>query len=282
MAIIVNGVSGKNQWENLRKGADADGPWVTLQYVIDNYSQADAFLDGCLGGYVKAGGTGGSVKYVPRQKCPTNPTLYARTGEIDFLGPIKVTAGGLPQFGAAIVSINYGVLPWPQAFSDDPGGEQSFPNEINPGEPYTFADCEIDYGGEFVTIPKGSLVFHTSPKLTVDAPLGMWVGMNTYRFTRHNYPNLPHAKVSSMVNKINQTKLFGQNKGQVRFDGAKTKFTSTTDGTKCQLFEMQFSVRQYDWNYYIRPDSMVFDIVEDPNNSIIHPYTYTDLSGLLS
>lgn len=277
MAITVAGIVGKEMWESFRKGRGEFGPYVDLSYLVD-FASADAFVDGVLGGIVTAGG---SIRNVPKLACPTNPRLYAMSAEYVGAGEANPTANGRPTFTAAVVEVRFAVPTWPQAFSDDPGGQQSFPNEATPGQPIVFAECEIDMGGEFVTVPQGSLVFLSDSK-PIDAPVGKWVGVSTFRIVRHYYPNLPTTKVATYLNKLNNATFLGRARGLVRFANAKTRQVQTSDGTRTQSWEMIFEAREHDWNEFIRPDDMLFDAVGSPLDSTKQPYSYVDLAPLLA
>jgi hypothetical protein len=277
MAITVNGILAYERWESFRKGRNADGPFVDLQYLVA-FANADNFVDSVMGGISRAGGT---VHNVPKLRCPTNPTLFAMAADYVGAAETNVTSGGRPEFVDALVTVHFEVPTWPQFPADDPGGDQSFPNDLAPGSPIIFAECEIDYGGEMVTIPNTSLVFISDGK-KLEAPVAKWVGVQTWRVVRHYYPNLPHAKLTSLMNRINNTTFMGQDRGKVRLHSAKTRQTKTSDGTRVQNFEFELHVREYDWNEFIREDDMLFDLVGSPLDSTKQPYKYDDLTPLIS
>jgi hypothetical protein len=280
--VVVNGIIGKVEWAGFRKSRGDEGPRVLMRYQVP-YASGDNFADGVMGGISSAGGT---VRYNPRQNCPTNPRLYALHADIEYFAEQNDTtgpyAGGtvvLPGFDTATVAVEYGNLTWPQITSDDPGGEQSFPNDDIPGEPYVFAECEIDMATELITVANAGLTFATSPNIPLDAPIVVRQAVSTWRITRHQFPNLPYKQVMAMLGQLNQSTFLGQTQGLVLFDDARTKQVMTSDGTKCQGFELVFKVKTLDWNRFIRPDKMIWDTVADGSGN--NPYTYTDLKPLL-
>jgi len=291
MAVTVNGVTAKERWAGFRKGRGQDGPWVTMEYLVP-FAYADDFADGVMGG-ISVTGTPPTqtIRNNPRQRCPTNPALYAlAVDEIEYVGERGVGVGSRPTFDLAIVRVHYGILTWPQAFTDDPGAQQSFPVESQPGLPLINAECEIDYGEETLSIPGGKMKYVSDDKL-VEQPQTIRVAITTYRITRYNYPDLPSSKVSSLVGTINAglshgapyDTFLGQAEGHVRFAGARTRLQMTANGTKCQLFEATYQVRQQGWNYVPRPDSsLIWDrlyCVGDPTKGL---YDYANLFPLLS
>src|SRR6185312_7560114 len=229
--IVLNGITAYERWENFRKGRAEGGPWVEMEYLVA-FANADAFCDSVMGGIVYSGGT---ARNLPRQPCPTNPTLYAMNAGYVGAGETAIGAGGRPTFTDAIVTVRYEVLNWVEFPSQDPGGQQSFPNEAAPGTPLLLAECEIDMGGQVLTVPAKSLVFASdgSP-LPSDTPVGVWDGFSTWRITRHKFPMLPFAKVASYQNHINNATFLGRPRGCVRFANARTKQIKTSDGTRTQ------------------------------------------------
>jgi hypothetical protein len=279
MAITVAGIEGKEMWETFAKTRrDGQGPMVSLSYLVD-FAQADAFADGVMGGVV-ASGDGTNWQWVPKLRCPTNPTLLATSVEIAGLAETNYTGNGRPEFLKAAVRVNFEIPSWPEQPSDDPGGLQSFPNDEAPGQPILYSECEIDYGGELVPMPKSSVVF-TSDQKKIDVPMTKFVGVSTYRIVRQNLPYLPHSKIKSLRNKLNSETIFNEERGKVRFDGGRTKLSKTSAGIRVESFEMIFSVRDYDWNWYMRPDEPTFDEVSKPGDSTKTPYQYADLRPLL-
>lgn len=293
--VIVNGVAAKEMWDSFRKGRSDTGPTVTLKYLIEAQALqgsppgtaalgpevlGDLFVDGVMGGVNITGkvGTAGAWIYTPRMVCPTNTRLYATEAWADYLGE-NGRGGGNPQFHACVVTVTYGVLSWDQLQSDDPNGYNSFPNDDNPGQPYISATQEMDFADEFIPIPGGSMAF-VSDKKPLDAPAGKWVANCTIRFGRKNVPYLPFTQMLPLLNKINQQTFFGQGRGQVRFHALRTMRHYMSDGERVQDLDLIFMWREYDWNYYLRPDKLVFEKVVDPAGNF--PYTYADLRPLLT
>lgn len=280
MAITVNSVTAAEMWDSFRKGRGPNGPYVELGYLVP-FAQADAFIDGCMGGFVSTGGPNGTIRNVPKLACPTNPKLYAMSADEQGVGErADASAGGRPVFSHSVVTVRFEVPTWPQFPADDPGGQQAFPNETLPGEPFVFADCEIDMGGESVTVPETSFVF-ASDSAPTETPVTVWVGNSTWRITRHYFPNLPHAKIASLLNGVNNDVFLGQPKGQIRFANARTKQIQTADGTRTQNLELIFEWREHDWNTYLRPNGYVWEKVVSKSDATVTPYVYRNLKPLL-
>lgn len=288
MQVTVNGITAKVEWAGHRKSRTDDGPRVVIRYQLP-WVNADGFADSVMGGYVV---TGGVPRYLPRHACPTNPVLYCLTAEIDYEAerddtalptvPPAMPGPALLAFDTAHVEVLYGNLTWPQITADDPQGDQSFQLESAPNEPILQAECEIDHGGQAITMPTGSLVF-VSDGLKIDAPLTKWEGIDVWRIVRHNFPNLPYKQVRSLKNRVNNSTFLGQERGCVRFANARSSGTMTGQGFKCQRFEIIFEVKDQDWNQFIRPDDLTYDDVGGAADNSKTPYKYTDsLPGLLT
>lgn len=274
--IFVAGIEGRPRWDGFRKWRDADGPRVAIPYMVA-FGQADQFADACLGGVVRTGGKGGTVRYVPPQQCPTNTSLYPISAAFAYKGETAVGAGGVPQFQQCEVTITYGLQPWPGLPSDDPNGDQSFTG-ADTGQPILFAECEMDYGQEIHQVGEGSAKWQSDNKPMV-RPRNRYTGVSNFRIIRHFFPILPYKQVMNLVNKINTATMFGQGRGQVMFKGGRTTAVMTSDGSRIQRFEQDYAVREYDWNKFPREDSLLWDYLVDGGGNMC--YFYADLTPLI-
>jgi hypothetical protein len=106
------------------------------------------------------------------------------------------------------------------------------------------------------------------------------VPISTWRITRHQFPNLPYAKVMAMIGQTNSTTFLGQTKGLVLFDNCRTKQVMTAQGTRCQGWEMLFKVKTLDWNRALRPDKIQWDFLTDSSGNML--YQQVDLRPLMA
>ena len=273
--ILVGGIEGKPQWENFRKTREQDGPKVYIPYVVEG-DLADAFADASLGGIVRIGT---KTRYVPAQACPTNPSMYPLTASISYAGENFDGSGGVPNFKQAIVTICYGLQPWPGLVSDDPNGDQSFTG-ADTGEPILFAECEIDFGSEIHKVGRGSGFWESDGKATM-VDRNRTAGVSYFRIVRHFFPVLPYRQVMSFVNKINDNDpMFGQARGKVMFTGGRTRLVMTSAGTRAQQFEQVYKVREFDHNMFPRDADFGWDFLGDALSNLF--YDYVDLSPLIS
>jgi hypothetical protein len=83
-----------------------------------------------------------------------------------------------------------------------------------------------------------------------------------------------------LVNKLNTATMFGQGRGQVRFTGGRSRMILTSAGTRVQVFEQNYDVREQDWNKFPREDSLIWDYLIDGSGNFL--YTYADLTPLIS
>lgn len=278
MAIVLNGITAKERWDGYRKGRSDRGPTVTKEYDVA-YADGDAFVDAVMGGVSVSGGIGGAITYARRHACPENPRLVALEASYEGAGEADYTGGGKPQFERAIATVTYGRLPYDQEGTDD--AKNSFPNSKTPGQPYVYAQCEIDFAGEFVTLPGTGFKFSSDGKAIEESKHGKHVGTATLRFVRKKVPYLPTELILAKMNKVNDTPIFGAPRGQVLFQGGKTRREASSDGTAVQELELVFQWRETNWNNFIRPDTGAFAAVVTATGG--NPvYAYAELNELLS
>lgn len=275
--ISLGGIVAKERWDGYEKGRDGSGPVISKEYEVAT-AEADAFVDAIMGGVTSEDPENGIITRTGRHRCPENPNLVATAAKWNGLGESNPTGGSTPEFACAVVKVTYGSVSWDEPGAVAPDPAHSLPNEAKPGQAHTYAVMEFDFGDEYVTVPGSSLKFSSDNKV-VNAPIGVHVARCSIRYTRKFVPFLPHALIMRTMNGINDAKLFGQDRGKIRFADAKTVREFMSDGTRAQEVTLMFEFREYDWNKYLRPDGYSFDtVVDDSGNK---PYTYRNLLELL-
>lgn len=277
IATELGSVALKEMWDNYREGVGPQGPYVDKSYLLEDYSKRQAVLNAMRGVITLSGS---STLSVPPHECPDSTNLHCVDAWSEPQGEIDDKAGGRPRFNQAIIRARYGVIPYTPLATLDPNGANSFPNDVSPNQPYTYALCRMRVSSEIVRVPGSAYTFASAPNLPVDTAVGISVGVADLVFTRKFVPKLPMELILSKINGINSNTMFGQPVGTIMFRGADTEEEYTSNGGKTQQLVLYFKWREHDWNRQHRPDENSWDKIEDSTGS--NPYTYRDLRPLLT
>lgn len=277
LSTEVGTVDLKELWDGYREGVSQQGPWIEKSYVVEDYSKRQAVIN-ALRGTISL--SGGSTLSVPPHACPESPNIYCTDAYSEPQGEVCGYDGGRPVFAHAIIRARYGVVPYNPVATIDPNGNNSFPNDDNPNQPFTYALCRMRISSEIVRIPGSAYTFHTAPNKPVDSPVGISVGVADLVFTRRFVPTLPMELILSKINGINNAVMFGQPIGTIMFRGADTEEDWSSDGKKTTNLVLYFKWREHDWNKQHRPDEASWDKIKDSFGN--NPYTYRDLKPLLT
>lgn len=266
------------------KGIDSQGPYYRVEYLINNYSDSDRFINALRGQVTQVGGPAGFVTKTGAHQHPLSPNLFCVSAElVEGLGTPSVNLNGYPNYsGGALIRAEY--RPWVGGdFTPQPQ------NNIDPGTPILWCTQELDFTVESYLIPKTQLTWYTSGKL-LDAPFKKDISIVVMSLTFQRLPYLPMSRIAPLVGKINDSTFLGQAKGQVLFVGAQTTREMDTSGVIVQKVQLVFKSREADWNKLIDPtktgsdnQSMGFDFVayNAGGGTYLYPYTYSDFTPLL-
>lgn len=256
------------------KGVDEQGPYFNVEYLFDNWADSDNVMYSLLGKTTYIAGS--VVKGGPHQH-PLNPNLYCRAAEVvEGYGQPILNTNGLPNYtGGFKVRATYrmGTLDGQINPSDDPNNF----NQIDPTTPLLWCTQEIDHETEVITVPNHSYKWSTG--LIANIPIKVEIGLTIMKLTFHQLPYMPMGVARNLRGRINSKTFLGASKGTVRFRGATTIRDFSSDGTVVQKVAMTFVERDYDWNYYLRPDSFTWDTINDGAGN--HPFMYADLTPLI-
>lgn len=267
LATSIGTVTVREAFEGYEAGVDVQrGPFVNKVYLCPNWASAFPVVNALLG----AGRTPG------RHACPESPNLRCVSATLMPRGEYDIRDAGRPQFNLAIVKATYGIPTWDELATDS--AANSFPNEVNPGQAYTYMEQSIDFDTEVIKLPGRAYAF-TSDAKPVDAPVACTIAVATFTLVRRWQETLPYNNVVNYLNKLNTATFLGQPRGQIKFRKARTRRQFTSDGTVAQEVEYVFQWRQYDHNKQHRPDSSAFETIEDSSGNM--PFAYADLTQLL-
>lgn len=267
LTTSIGPVTLKETYEGYEAGISAAGPFVKKVYLCPTWLGAFPSINALTGtGYTP----------VPHP-CPESPNLRCLSATLMPEAEADLRDGGRPQFNLPKIEALYGVLRWESQASDDPSGEQSFPDGAN--TPYLFMEQSIQFARETIKVPGTAYTFKASGN-AIDVPVTMTIGTARFSLVRHYQQTLPTANVTGLMNRLNSSTFLGQPKGQIKLEDARTRRQWTSDGSSGQEVEYVFAWREYDHNAEHVPDSANFDIIQDSTGKTRYPYA--DLTPLLS
>ncbi len=267
LSTSIGSVTIKEAFEGYEAGVDVQrGPFIMKTYLAPTWASAFPVVNALMG----AGRT------PTRHVCPESPNLKCLSAVLQPRGEYDIRDSGRPQFNLAVIKATYGIPTWDELATDN--AENSFPNEVNPGQSYTYMEQSIDFDTEVIKVPGRAYAFASDSK-PIDTPIAVNVAVATFVLVRRWQEQLPYANVTRYLNNLNTATFLGQPRGQIKFRKAKTRRQFTSDGTVAQEVEYTFLWRQYDHNKFHRPDSSAFELIEDGSGN--NPYQYADLTQLL-
>lgn len=276
MSITINGVSCEEIADGFEEAIDQAGPHAIKAYLCDwssRYSVANGLV-----GFSSVSGSGDvpTATIVPPHLYPESKNMYCHT--VSIRGGGKPTQGTKQiQWEKAIVTANYGVAQW--GAIDDPSGA----NQFSPDEKFVYATQELDFGGEYITIPNQAYeYFDGTTRTKTGQDFGIFVPIIELNLTFHRLPYLPMGSARTAVQSpLNDRTFLGAAAGTVRFNGCRTKRTASSDGTIVQEVTFSFSHRPTaDWNYGIHPTTGAWTKIVKPGTSTTFQ-AYSNLNALL-
>ena len=279
ISTSIGNVTLKENYEGYSFGVGLDGPYIMKQYTAPSWDAAFPCINALQGSVSVSGGAGGLIARKIGHQCPESPNLYCLEAHGVGLAERDLQDSGRPTFGLPIINARYGLPPYNQQTSDDPGGVNSFPNDATPGTPYVWQEENIDFDVETIRLPGSAYTFDGIPSLPVDYPVTREIRCATLVIVRKFVPYLPFTLMTSLQTKVNSTTFLGQPAGQILFRKMRTRTQRLSDGTKSQEIEMHFKWREHDHNQIPRPDDGLFDYVSTASGK--RRYETADLRPLL-
>lgn len=239
-------VSYSHTIEGFSKGIDQNsGPFYRVQYKIDNWADADDFVNAIMG-FGTATGTPPTVARGTPHQYPQSPNLFASSAVVvSGLGNPILNVDGYPNYdGGALIEVEYR----PGNTDYGPVNYNITNNQIDPATPVTWATQEIDFATETYTLGK-KLTYdvggaETTVYATIQIPITILV------FTFHKLPYMPMTAVRNLRGRVNSTTFLGSAAGLVLFKGGRTSREFNSDGTIAQKVVLTFEERDaaHPWN----------------------------------
>jgi hypothetical protein len=240
MAQVINGITVNELVEAFGESFDlTQGPQARKAYLCnwtDRYTVANGLL-----GLSNTTHVGGLISLITPRQYEERSTMYAHTIEIRGVGtPTQGTSQ--IRWAQAILTVTYQCLPW--SFS---GVDYM---QLSPTNPYIYAEQNMSFGMEFITVPGSKVKYATSGK-PLDEPWGFASPKLDMQITLKYVPYLPAQQIlAALQAPINSATYLGVAPGFLLFNGAENHQTRMTDGTFTQDITYSFSYRPIaPWDY---------------------------------
>jgi len=158
-------------------------------------------------------------------------------------------------------------------------GDPGF-NQIDPNNPYVYAEQNITFSDEYITVQGSKVKFATSGA-TVDQQWGFLSPLLEMQITLKNVPYLPSTEIiSALQSPISSTTYLGVAAGFLMFKGGSNHQTRMSDGTFTQDVTYAFWYRPIaPWDAQWDGTNSRWDQVVSLSGNPIIPRS--DLSGII-
>ncbi len=192
-------------------------------------------------------------------------TLVCRNFRSVGIGPAGIDEAGVISYTIARITANYAPI------SDG--------NFSPTGDPEDIGDVNITFGGEFLSIPKGTWKFDGTDHI-IEEPLGIMIPYSEVMIEVLGIPTLPRLGIRKCMGKLNSKVWKGANRGHVLFLGGSSRQKRTIDGDAPYDLSLQFKEKTRDWNYALGKDGTWRKVVDKATGEKT-PYEYEDFDFLL-
>lgn len=280
---LLEGIEYVHSIDYLSKGIDQNGPYYQVEYQIEDWADADGFVNALLG---QGTYDGTNIQRAGPHRHPLSSNLMCHRAEVVGKGRPVTGSDGLPSYeGGAIIRAEYrspmvqggGGAVGPIVASDEPG----LFHHIEPSEgPILWCTQEMDYSIETYTLTQHSYTWDSDNK-KANVPFQYDIRIMTYNLTFHRVPYLPRQAIKDCIGKLNGSTFLGAAAETVIFDGARTIREVGVNGLISQKVMLTFRERPVSWNKFLREGSMPsnaasWDYLEDASGN--RRYSTTNLT----
>lgn len=269
-----------HSWTDIEKGADQNGAYYEVTYVIlgDWQKDGDTAVNELVG-YSQGPST--LPVYYPAHQYPLSTNLFCVSARVvEGIGQPILNANGYPSFDTGfVVKARYQAWPWSPYGSTDPTNTQGIdqPTLI----PYCTQDLdfELDTQGTTATTSGGWTWASDGKPVTLPMQLRSWTTVMTLTF--HQVPFLNSPLIRQLRGCVNSVVFLGGAVGCILFRGARSSLGLQTNGSYARQIQLVLVERNVPWNQINRsttgdgkPDTPL-----DGNGNPF--YTVADLTPLL-
>ncbi len=278
--IVINGVTCQEEVVDNSEAFDVmTGPQATKAFICDWNSRWQVIVG--LLGLNSAVHIGGLITLNLPMRYPdfqqTAVSLYAASVAIQGIGkPYQNTYS--VGYTIARIIVNYRSFPWSFAGL----GSNDFNNQIDPAHPYVYAEQNMSFTSEWITVPGKSVFWKSSGKpLGSEAPWGFRSPIVNFTIDLKYVPYIPAgAIIQATAAPINSATYLGAAAGQLLFNGAESHQARMSDGSLTQSVAYSFSYRPIAaWDFAYNGDLPGWDQVVDKTGTNIQQRS--DLSTVI-
>lgn len=260
MAVTINGITCQELVDGYTENYDVTGGPGARKGYLCNWSDRFTVIHGILGlsTTISVGGLITLKTPLPYPELAAESTnllasMYARSVEVYGVGP-PLQGGNNITFTSAKVYVTFGAFPW--SFS----GIDYF--QLDPTRPYIWAEQNLEFGAEYITLPNRTLKYATSGKF-VGSPFSFPSPLVDMSIRLINIPYLPQAQaLAASLAPLNSVRFLNCAPGTLLFKGMQTHKSWSTDGTRTVECTIGFSFRPIaPWDQQVDPSTGIWDQV---------------------
>ncbi len=245
-----------------------DQPTVAVVPHLVRWIDAFTFVNDAMGS--RTASAVGPIASDAPWRFPADPKLFARKYRVEPAGAdgTPVPTKGLKPgeyYTHARVTLTF------EPASYNPLGEPAF--QLDPDNPLTYCDVEIEGGGRFETIKAAGLEFDDGTPVLGDAAQVVVESRLVLTFPR--IPFLPWRQLRSYIGKINSVAMFDCPIGTLLFEAPRIKFSPGPNGPQNRSVQLVFAEQTRDWNELPKANG-VYAKVRKKGATSERIYAYTD------
>lgn len=208
-----------------------DSGYSGQRLLTCDWDDAETVIAALAGGVQEFGS---EWRHTPPAKWPTKPIYVTAVNRVG-LGVVRSSdADGFPTYDRAKLDVSYTTLPYDTEETE--GGETTFQEE------------QLDFGGQFLTVPKETFYIDgVSPKVWVDENVGKVVPHVDWTLVRYNVPVIPRSAIRTCLGKINDSTFQGASPNLVLFYGAACRRKITSEGVQPWRVTLKLKERGESW-----------------------------------
>ncbi len=279
MGVLINGVFCNEEVNDNSEEFDIiSGPQATKVYLCD-WNQRWTVVVGLLG-LNSSVSIGGAITLQLPMRYPdfqqTAVSLYAATVAVQGLGPPYQNTYSV-GYQAARIIVNFRSFPWSfQGLSAN-----DFNNQIDPTHPYVYAEQNLSFTSEWITVPGTQVKFNGSGNKLGNRNWGFRYPIVNMAISLKYVPYIPAAQIiAATAAPINNAMYLGVPAGQLLFNGCETHQARMSDGTLAQSADYSFSYRPIaPWDYDFDGAANAWDLVVNLSGTAVQKRS--DLSGII-
>jgi|GEM_PF-2247135 len=263
MAITINGVVCQEEVNGNSESFDIlTGPQATKVFICA-WNSRWSVITGLLG-LNSAASIGGAITLQLPARYPdfqqTAVSLYASSVSVQGIGSPYQNTYSVGYTDARII-VNYRSMPWSfQGLS-----QNDFNNQIDPAHPYVYAEQNMSFTSEAITVSGRFTYFSSDLTKPTGADWGFRSPLVNFNIALKYVPYIPAAAIiTATAAPINSTTYLGVSAGKLLFNGCETHQTRMSDGSLTQEAAYSFSYRPIaPWDYSFNGATNAWEKVVD-------------------